>query len=144
MNNLGLRNTLEGLIRFYVGGSQAFSIFLLRAFFQSQPEEIFEAPRLDGASEARIVWSIAAPLATSILITVGIVNFLTIYNDFIWPLLMLICRDLYTVTIMLQAAVGNRACIMAGYVVASIPLVLVFVYGMDYYIDGPTSTALRA
>lgn len=141
---LGLRNTLEGLILFYVGGSQAFSIFLLRAFFQSQPEEIFEAARLDGASEARMVWSIAAPLATSILITVGIMNFLTIYNDFIWPLLMLISRDLYTVNIVLQATGGDRARMMAGYVVASIPLLIVFVYGMDYYIDGLTSNALRA
>ena len=141
---LGLRNTLEGLILFYVGGSQAFSIFLLRAFLQSQPEEIFEAARLDGAGEARMVWSVAVPLARSILITVAIMNFLTIYNDFIWPLLMLISKDLYTVNIVLQAAGGDRGYMMAGYVVASIPVLIVFAFGMEYYIEGLASGAIRA
>lgn len=141
--SLGLRNTLEGLILFYVGGSQAFSIFLLRAFFQSQPEEIFEAARLDGAGEARMLWNIAAPLAASPLITVGIMSFLAIYNDFIWPLLMLISKDLYTVNIVLQAVRGDHAYMMAGYTVASIPLLLLFAYGMDYYIEGLASSALR-
>jgi ABC-type glycerol-3-phosphate transport system permease component len=141
---LGLRNKLEGLILFYIAGGQAFSIFLLRTFFQSQPEEIFEAARLDGASELRMVWSIAVPLAQPILITLGIMNFLTIYNDFIWPLLMLISKELFTVTIILQSIGGNIPAAMAGYVVAALPVLLVFAYGMDYYVEGLTSGAIRS
>ena len=141
--SLGLRNSLEGLIIFYIAGGQAFSIFLLRTFLQSQPEEIFEAARIDGASELRLVWSIAVPLAQPILITLSIMNFLTIYNDFIWPLLMLISQDLYTVTIILQSYGGDISAAMAGYVVASLPILVVFTYGMDYYVEGLTSGAIR-
>ena len=141
---LGLRNSLEGLILFYVGGGQALAIFLLRAFFQSQPEEIFEAARMDGAGEGRMVWSIAVPLAKPILITVAFMSFLTIYNDFIWPLLMLISKDLYTVTIVVQGYSWDLASASAGYVVASLPLLVLFSYGMDYYVEGLTSGSLRA
>lgn len=141
--SLGLRNSLSGLILFYIAGGQAFTIFMLRAFFQSQPEEMFEAARMDGASELRMVWSIAVPLAQPILITLGIMNFLTIYNDFIWPLLMLISRDLYTVTIILQSYGGNLSAAMAGYVVASVPILAIFAYGMDYYVEGLTSGAIQ-
>ena len=141
---LGLRNTLHGLMIFYIAGGQAFAIFLLRAFFQSQPEEVFEAARMDGASELRMVWSIAIPLAQPILITLGIMNFLTIYNDFIWPVLMLISKDLYTVTIILQSYGGNVSAAMAGYVVASLPILAVFAYGMDYYVEGLTTGAIHA
>ena len=143
-STLGLRNSLGGLIIFYIAGGQAFSIFLLRAFFQSQPEEVFEAARMDGASELHMVWSIAVPLAQPMLITLGIMNFLTIYNDFIWPLLMLISKDLYTVTILLQSYGGDVTAAMAGYVVASLPILIVFAYGMDYYVEGLTSGAIRS
>ncbi len=91
-----------------------------------------------------MVWSIAVPLAQPILVTLGIMNFLTIYNDYIWPLLMLISKNLYTVTIVLQSIGGNVAAAMAGYVVASLPILAVFAYGMDYYVEGLTSGAMRA
>jgi ABC-type glycerol-3-phosphate transport system permease component len=142
--SLGLRNSLEGLIIFYVAGGQALSIFLLRTFLQSQPEDIFEAARIDGASEFRMVWTIAIPLAQPVLITLCIMNFLTIYNDFVWPLLMLISKDLYTVTIILQSYGGDVSAAMAGYVVASLPILVAFSYGMDYYVEGLTSGAIRA
>jgi len=152
-NQLGLRNKLEGLIIFYVAGGQVFAIFLLRAFFQSQPEEIFEAARIDGASEWRMIWSIAVPLARSILITLAILNFLSIYNDFLWPLLMLPSTELHTLTIALQAfnppnerlpGRPELGIITAAYVFASIPILLVFAFGMRYYIEGLTSGAIKS
>ncbi len=152
-NQLALRNKLEGLVIFYVAGGQVFSIFLLRAFFQSQPEEIFEAARMDGASELRMLWSIAVPLARPILITLGILNFLAIYNDFLWPLLMLPSTELHTLTIALQAfnppnerlpGRPELGIITAAYVFASIPILLVFTFGMRYYIEGLTSGAIKS
>jgi ABC-type glycerol-3-phosphate transport system permease component len=152
-NQLALRNKLEGLIIFYIAGGQVFSIFLLRAFFQSQPEEIFEAARMDGASEIRMLWSIAVPLARPILITIAILNFLAIYNDFLWPLLMLPSTELHTLTIALQAfnppnerlpGRPELGIITAAYVFASIPILLVFTFGMRYYIEGLTSGAIKS
>lgn len=139
---LGLRNTLEGLVLFYIGGGQALAIMILRAFFQAQPEEIFEAARLDGAGELRIIWALAVPLATPALITVAIMSFLTIYNDLMWPLLMLISEDLYTVMILLQSwSGGDPAFAMAAFLVASLPVLFMFAYGMEHYVEGLTSTS---
>jgi ABC-type glycerol-3-phosphate transport system permease component len=152
-NQLNMRNSLEGLIVFYIAGGQVFAIFLLRAFFQSQPEEIFEAARIDGATEWRMIWSIAVPLATPILITLAILNFLSIYNDFLWPLLMLPSTELHTLTIALQAfnppnerlpGRPELGIITAAYVFASLPILAVFTFGMKYYIEGLTSGAIKS
>ena len=152
-NNLGLRNSLPGLTLFYIGGGQVFAIFILRAFFQSQPEEIFESARIDGSSELRSVFAIAVPLARPILVTLAIMNFLSIYNDLIWPLLMLPSPENRTMTIALQAyqppnerlpGRPDLGVITAGYVFASVPILLVFAFGMKYYIEGLTSGAIKS
>ena len=152
-NNLGLRNSLPGLTLFYVGGGQVFAIFILRAFFQSQPEEIFESARIDGSSELRSVFAIAVPLARPILVTLAIMNFLSIYNDLIWPLLMLPSPENRTMTIALQAyqppnerlpGRPDLGVITAGYVFASVPILVVFAFGMKYYIEGLTSGAIKS
>ena len=152
-DQLHLRNSIIGLIISYVAGGQVFAIFLLSAFFQSQPEEIFEAARIDGASELRMLRDIAIPLAWPILITLGILNFLSIYNDFIWPLLMISSPDLQTLTVALAAfnPANQRlpgrpelGIITAAYVFASVPVLAVFSFGMRYYIEGLTSGAIKS
>ena len=151
-DQLNMRNSLAGLTIFYIGGGQVFSIFILRAFFQSQPEEIFESARIDGSSEIHSCFAIAVPLARPILVTLAIMNFLAIYNDLIWPLLMLPSRDNWTMTIALQAyqppneklpGRPDLGVITAGYVFASLPILLVFAFGMKYYIEGLTSGAIK-
>src|SRR5437762_710581 len=82
-DQMGLRGSLWGLIVFYAAGGQPFAIFLLTTFFKSQSEEIFEAARVDGASELRALISIAIPLAMPILVTITVMDFLQIYNNFI-------------------------------------------------------------
>jgi ABC-type glycerol-3-phosphate transport system permease component len=152
-DQLHLRNSLAGMTLFYIGGGQVFSIFILRAFFQTQPEEIFESARIDGSSELRSVFAIAVPLARPILVTLGIMNFLAIYNDLIWPLLMLPSRENWTMTIALQAyqppnerlpGRPDLGVITAGYVFASVPILIVFAFGMKYYIEGLTSGAIKS
>ena len=149
---LGLRNSLTGLTVFYIAGGQVFAIFLLRTFFQSQPEEMFEAARMDGANELEALWSIAIPLARPILVTIAIMNFMGIYNDLIWPLLMLPSRDQQTLTLALQnyspanekmPGRPDLGVIMAGYTFSALPILLVFIFGMRYYIEGLTSGAIK-
>lgn len=151
-DKLGLKNSLHGLTVFYIAGGQVFAIFILRAFFQSQPEEIFESARMDGASELRSVFAIAVPLARPILVTLAIMNFLAIYNDLIWPLLMLPSRENHTMIIALQSyyppnermpGFPELGVVMAAYVVASLPVLVVFAFGMKYYIEGLTSGAIK-
>jgi ABC-type glycerol-3-phosphate transport system permease component len=154
-NQLGLRDNLLGLIVFYVAGGQPFAIFLLSSYFQSQPAEMFESARIDGASELRALRSIAIPLAWPIIITLAVLNFTAIYNDLIWPMLMLVSPSNQTLIQALQQYnpgggpdvisalpdVGGQA---AGYAFASIPQLVVFVLGMRYFIQGLTSGAVKA
>ncbi len=149
---LQLRGTLYGLIIFYIAGGQPFAIFLLSTFFRSQSEEIFEAARIDGSSELHSLLRIAIPLAWPILMTVAILNFLGIYDDFIWPRLML-PQNLETLVLALErynpqiGEYSNRPELgpqAAGYVFASLPQLLIFVFAMKYFIQGLTSGAVKA
>ncbi len=151
-SNLGLRGSLWGLVVFYIAGGLPFGIFLITTFFRSQPVEIFEAAKIDGASEWQSLTRIALPLAFPILVTVAIMNFVSIYSDFIWPTLML--RQ-HQQTIMLALEQYNPASSeftsrpdigkqTAGYIVATLPQLIVFSFGMKYFIKGVTSGAVKA
>ncbi|HEV8634733.1 MAG TPA: carbohydrate ABC transporter permease [Chloroflexota bacterium] len=153
-NQLGLRDSLLGLSVFYIAGGQPFAVFLLSAFFQSQPAEMFESARVDGASELRALWSIAVPLSWPIIITLAILNFTAIYNDLIWPMLMLTTPAKQTLVVALQrynpgggadviSALPDLGGQAAGYAFASIPQLVVFVLGMRYFIQGLTSGAVK-
>lgn len=149
---LGLRGSLLGLIVFYIAGGQPFAIFLISTFFRTQAEEIFEAARIDGASELQALIRIAVPLAWPILMTVAILNFLGIYDDFIWPRLMLpqtqqtlvLALERYNPQVgefLSRPELGPQA---AGYVFASLPQLLIFIFAMRYFIQGLTSGAVKA
>lgn len=150
-NQLRLRGSLWGLAVYYVAGGLPFGIFLITTFFQTQPSEIFEAARLDGASEVQsLVW-IAIPLAIPILVTVGMFNFLGIYGDYIWPSLML-TEDQQTLLVSLttydpqvdrfssRPDIGAQT---AGYTFATIPQLVLFAFGMKYFIQGVTSGSIK-
>ncbi len=150
-NQLGLRGSLGGLVVFYIAGGQAFAIFLITTFFLNLDKEMFEAARIDGASEVQALLRVAIPLAWPIIMTVAILNFLGMYSDLIWPSLML-PKSEQTLMIALQnfdAQIGEfdarpdlgiRA---AGYSIAVIPQLVLFVFAMKYFIQGLTSGAVK-
>ncbi len=150
--DLGLRGSLWGLIVFYVASGLSFAVFLITTFFRNQPQEIFEAARVDGASPGQALYQIAIPLAWPILVTVAIFNFLAIYSDFIWPSLM-VSQSQQTLILALEqynpqvGEFGSRPDIglqTAGYVFATAPQLLVFTFGMKYFVQGVTSGAVKA
>jgi ABC-type glycerol-3-phosphate transport system permease component len=151
-DRLNLRGSLWGLVLFYIAGGLPFGIFLITTFFRSQPAEIFEAARMDGASEVQSLLRIAMPLAIPILVTVAIFNFIGIYGDFIWPTLML-NEDQQTLLMALAAyspqinEFASRPDIgaqTAGYAFATAPQLVIFALGMKYFIQGVTSGAVKA
>ena len=85
LRDLKLLDSYTGIIIGYVAGKQAFSIFIMRAFFSSQPAELFEAARIDGCNEAQAYYKIALPLIKPVLGTVAIMSLLDIWNDYLWP-----------------------------------------------------------
>jgi ABC-type glycerol-3-phosphate transport system permease component len=144
----GLLDSPWGLILPYVAGSQVFAIFILRSFIAALPEELFEAARLDGASEWRLYTGIALPLSKPVLGTVAIMVALSTWNDYVWPLIVLSDDSLKTLSIGLAFFRGSYQTtygpLMAGYVLASLPLLILFLLTMRTFIAGLTSGALKA
>ncbi|MFV0503395.1 MAG: carbohydrate ABC transporter permease [Lachnospirales bacterium] len=145
----GLLNTYSGIIIGYVASAQTMAIFIIRSFLDSQPEELYEAARIDGATEVRTFTNIALPLLKPVLGTVAIINLLTIWNDYLWPLVVTSDENLFTMALGLlkyTSSFGNTTLygpMFAGYVVASLPLVILFLFFMDYFMEGLTAGAVK-
>lgn len=144
----GLINNHLSLILPYIAGGQVFAIFILRSFIASLPEELFEAARIDGASELSTLRTIVLPLTKPILGTIAIMTLLSVWNDYVWPSIVLSDESLKTLTIGLEFFRGayntTYGPLMAGYVIACIPLLVLFAFTMRYFIEGLTSGAIKA
>lgn len=148
VRDLGLLNTPWALILPWTAGGQVFGILLCRSFFATLPQELFDAGRIDGASEFSLYTRIALPLSWPILVTLAIMHLVGSYNDFVWPLLTISDPHIQVATVGLtqftsQYGVTDWGPRMAAYAVSSIPLVILFMFGMRYYVRGLTSGALK-
>jgi multiple sugar transport system permease protein len=146
MSSLGLVNSYAGLILPLLAG--AFGVFLTRQFFQGLPDELLEAARIDGAGEFRIFWTIAMPLATPVLATLGILTFLGTWNAFIYPLVMAQEPEMYTLPVALATfATGqfqaDHGMLMAGSVILVVPVLLLFVVVQRWVTEGIATTGLK-
>ena len=117
-----------------------FGVFLIRQFMLDVPQELLEAARLDGASELRIYWSVVLPLARPILATLATFMFMSTWNDFMWPLIVLSDQSHYTLPVALANLSGEHVqdleLMMAGSVVTVLPVLMLFVFLQRYYIAG--------
>jgi multiple sugar transport system permease protein len=117
-----------------------FGIFLIRQFMLSIPQELLEAARLDGAGELRIYWSIVVPLARPILATLATFMFMSTWNDFMWPLIILSDQSHHTLPVAIANLVGEHVqdveLMMAGSVITVLPVLVLFVFLQRYYIAG--------
>lgn len=137
------------LILPWTAGGQVFGILLCRSYIASLPQEIFEAGRIDGASEFQLFTRVAIPMSWPILITLAIMHFMSVYNDFIWPLVTITNPANQVVGVGLRQFVNQFGVVdiggqMAGYAVSVLPLLILFTFGMKYYIQGVTAGALKA
>ena len=146
MSSLGLVNTYPGLILPFLAG--AFGVFLTRQFFQGLPDELLEAARIDGAGEFRIFWTVAMPLATPVLATLGILTFLGSWNGFLYPLVMAQEPNMYTLPVALATfATGqfqaDHGMLMAGSVILVVPVLLIFIVVQRWVTEGIATTGLK-
>lgn len=126
---------------------QVFGIFLMRQFLASIPDEILESARVDGASEFRILRSVVFPIAAPGMATLAIFTFLGAWNDFLWPLLITNSDQIRTLPVGL-ALLARRNTInwgdtMSGTVLASAPLILIFLLLQRRFIEGLTAGAVK-
>lgn len=148
MRQLGLLDTPLALILPWTAGGQVFGILLCRSFYATLPQELFDSGRIDGASEFSLYSRIALPLSWPILMTLAITHMVSTYNDFIWPLLTIANPLLQVVTVGLtqftsQFGVTDWGPRMAAYAVSTVPLLILFGFGMRYYVQGLTSGAVK-
>lgn len=149
VKNLGLLGTRWALIVPYIAGGQVFAIFILRSFMASLPNELFEAAKVDGAKTLQMYYHIALPMSMPILVTIAIMNILSTWNDYVWPLVTLPKSKLWTITIGIVSfgsqylGLENYGPMFAGYVIASLPLIILFFFTMRYFIQGLSSGALK-
>jgi putative chitobiose transport system permease protein len=133
-------NTLWSLI--FPSIFSAFNIFLLRQAFQSVPNDLIEAARIDGASEVRTWWQVVLPTIRPALATVAVFTAVTSWNALLWPSLMLRSRELYTLPVGLSTLRGMFAAdfrlIAAGAVITAVPIIIAFVFSQRYFIRGLT------
>jgi ABC-type glycerol-3-phosphate transport system permease component len=149
VRELGLLNSYAGLILPQVAGGLPLAVFLFTGFFRTLPEDLFAAARIDGASEWRILFAIVLPLSLPIINTIAILNLLGSWNAFVWPLLCIRDESLRTIPVGLaflwteQSLRAYPGKLMAAYVVASIPPLVVFLLAMKPFMRGVTSGALK-
>lgn len=146
---IGLYNTMWGIWLPLAAGAQAFQVIVLRTFFASLPEELFEAGRLDGAGELRMLLQIALPLAKPILTTLIILQCNGVWNEFVWP--MMVFRDpqrypaILGILRLREIFYGSYdpGSEYAGYVIAGLPLLILFTFSSRTFIRGLTSGAVK-
>jgi ABC-type glycerol-3-phosphate transport system permease component len=148
VQSYGIYNTWLALILPWTATGQIFGIMLCRTSMASLPGEMFEAARIDGCGEVRAMLRIALPLSKPILSTIVVIKMVDYYNDFIWPLMAIESNSKQVITVVIrvfQSASGtiDIGRMVAGFVFATIPLFLLFIFTSRLYIEGLTSGAVK-
>ncbi len=145
VKHLGLVDTLPALIAPNL--VTPFGIYLLRQFFLSLPVELEEAALIDGAGRLRILGSILLPLMGPPLSTVAVLTFLTVWNDFLWPLVVTSSPGSMTVQLGLatfqSAHYTNWPVLMAGTVMSQLPVLLLFIAGQRFFVSSIANTGIK-
>jgi multiple sugar transport system permease protein len=145
MNRLGWLDSLTAII--VPGAASALGVFLLRQFFVSLPRELEESALIDGASRLRIFFVIVIPLARPALATLALLVFLANWNDFFWPLYVLFSPDNLTLQPGLQtlqsAYIADYATIMTGAAIASVPVLILYVFSQRFIIEGVSRSGIK-
>ncbi|WP_214409739.1 carbohydrate ABC transporter permease [Sphaerisporangium fuscum] len=145
VESLGWLNTLPGLIA--PGLFSAFGTFMLRQFFLSLPSDVEEAARIDGAHPLRIFWSVVLPLAKPGLMALGVLTVMWSWNDLMWPLIVNTDPEQMPLSAGLsslqQDHVNDFPVLMAGSLLASLPMIVVFVVMQRQIIQGIAFTGSK-
>jgi multiple sugar transport system permease protein len=144
--NAGLLNTYWPIILVYPAG--AFGVFLLRQFYLSIPRELEEAAVIDGAGKFRRWFQIILPMTRTPLMTLGILTGVGIYNDFLWPLIAMQTKDMYTITVGISivtsgAYVNNYGPLMAFSAVAAVPTIILFILLQRHFVASAALSAVK-
>ncbi len=149
VDRLGIVNTYWALILPYIASQQVIGIILCRTAIEQMPKELFDAAKIDGASELQCMVRIALPLLKPTLITAGIQAVVAMYNDYIWPTIALtggdemktFCQIVYNNSQGFVRADIGQLC--AAFILGTIPLVVITCSCLKYYLEGMVAGAVK-
>jgi ABC-type glycerol-3-phosphate transport system permease component len=147
LRDMSLLNTLTALILVGASGGQAFAIFVFRNFIADLPQDLFEAAEIDGANHFQQLKLVVIPLSGPIMGTVAVMQFLGQWNEFVLPLIVMREQARLPVTVQLIRMAGEYiklwGPLMAGYAIASIPVIILFTFSMKLFVKGLTEGAVK-
>ena len=148
VRDLGMVNTPFALISVWVSGGLVLSTWLMRSYFESLPQELFDAAYVDGAAEWQVFIYVSVPLARPMIATVAMTTLIATWNDLIWPLVTITDKDKMPLALGVMQFSSDFetdwGTLFAGYVISSIPLLCVFAVAMRQFISGLTSGSIKA
>ena len=143
LDGFGLVDSRLGLMLVYAASGVPFSIFVLTVFFRQLPPELEEAAKIDGANSWVMFWRIMVPMVRPAVATVVVFRFVPIWNDFLFPLVLLRTREKYTVPVGLTTFFGEYSTdwssLFAGLVIATLPLIVLFLLATKQIVAGLTA-----
>lgn len=148
VQRLGMLDTYWVMILPYIAGGQIMGIYLLRTFFTQIDNALFEAAQVDGAGLFRQLWHVAIPLSKPVIGVVAIISALSVWNQFLWPLVTTSSEDVIVLTVgMLRYTTRyllQYGPMFAGYTMSAIPLGILFLFSTRLFLRGLTAGALKA
>jgi ABC-type glycerol-3-phosphate transport system permease component len=146
-SDLGLISTYRGVIVIYAGLTAPFSVYLLTNFFRTIPHELLESALADGASHFRLLWQIVVPLSAPAFVTLVVVNALWVWNELLIALVFLPEDRLKTLMVGITVFQGRYSLdvpvLMAGMLLASVPMLILYLIGQRFFIRGLTAGAVK-
>ncbi len=148
IQSYGLYNTRWALILPWVSGGQVLGIILCRNAIEAVPKDLFEAAKIEGCGELQALVHIAVPLAKPMLSTIAVMKLVDYYNDFIWPMMVIESNTKQVITVAVKvftSSVGSTeiGAMFAGYVIATVPLFILFMFTSRLYMEGMTAGAVK-
>jgi multiple sugar transport system permease protein len=145
LSKMGLTNSLLAIIALQAFG--AFGVFLMKQFYETVPEELSEAARIDGLTEYGIWRRIMLPLSVPALASLTLLTFVNTWNDYLGPLIYLRSPDLWTIQLGLRTFISQynaeHALIMTGSVLSVLPIAIIFLLGQRYFVQGIATSGLK-
>jgi len=147
MFNVGLYNTLGGLVLVYVATQLPMTIYILESFFAHIPQDLFDAAKLDGYADFEIFWRIALPIGMPAVFTTGLLNFIMLWNEFLYAVVLLTDNSKRTLPLGIMFFMGGHqidvGMVATGLMIAILPVLLLYACFSETMIKGMTAGAVR-
>ncbi len=143
---LGLRNTLPGLLIVYPATTIPVALYMLRSYFQTLPKDLEEAGMIDGCTRAQVIWRITLPLSMPAIASVGLYVFMIAWNEFLFAFMFLDSPAIFTLPrgmVMLDSQEVPRQFLMAGAMIITVPIMLLFFWFEKYLVGGLTAGGVK-